>query len=498
MVARTGASGSSGLTVRTRVLSTMLAFMAVGLLVSGGIAHIVQFQVLDDRVRADLDQEVRELERIATSRADAGEMGPETVDDLLRTVVESAAPSDNEAVLALVDGKPAYKPETQAFELTDPATVEQILAAYRDGETRVTTLEIDGREMQAIVASVRVEGDGTPGIFVVAIDGGVQRAEIWRGVGTYALAGGLTMLFAGAAGYLVSGRLLRPLGELREATGTVTAEDLVRRVDIPDTRDDVAALAVNFNRMLERIQEGVAEQRRFMSDVGHELRTPLTIVRGTLEMTDARDPADVRESHEIATEELDRMSVLVGDLSELAAASRPDFIIPTALSMRAFAASAFSRIERIGPRHWVLERTADVVAQADEQRLMQAVVQLAANAERYSAEGTRIALSVDTSRGPDGPEIHVSVSDEGVGIAPEDQERIFERFARADADRRGSGLGLAIVRAIAEGHGGHVRLRSALGEGSTFTLILPQHAEVPTADDSEVPLRGRRGRTMTA
>src|SRR5690606_10220895 len=149
----------------------------------------------------------------------------------------------------------------------------------------------------------------------------------------YALAGLLTILVAGAVGYVVSGRLLRPLGELREATGSVTAEDLGRRVDVPGTRDDVAALAVNFNRMLERIQEGVAEQRRFMSDVGHELRTPLTIVRGTLETTAPEDPADVRESHEIATEELDRMSSLVGDLSELAASSRPDFVVLAEVDM---------------------------------------------------------------------------------------------------------------------------------------------------------------------
>ena len=102
-------------------------------------------------------------------------------------------------------------------------------------------------------------------------------------------------------------------------------------------------------------------------------------------------------------------------------------------------------------------------------------MQLAADAVRYSDEGSRILFGVDQVLGPDGPEIHVSMQDEGVGIAPEDQQRIFERFTRVEGARgSGSGLGLPIVLAIAEGHGGVVRLLSRPGRGSTFTLVIPQ------------------------
>src|SRR5699024_4048789 len=182
-----------------------------------------------------------------------------------------------------------------------------------------------------------------------------------------------------------------------------------------EERDDISALAQNFNRMLERIQTGFAEQRLFMSDVGHELRTPLTIVRGTLETTDVEDTRDVRESHDIALEELERMGRVVGDLSELAASARPDYVRARRLDMAAFARSAFARIEHIAEREWILDRAAEVAADADEQRLAQAVVQLAANAVRYSDEGSRIRFGVDRVPGADGPEIHVSVQDEGVG-----------------------------------------------------------------------------------
>src|SRR5690606_24229403 len=212
------------------------------------------------------------------------------------------------------------------------------------------------------------------------------------------------------------------------------------------------------------------EQRRFMSDVGHELRTPLTIVRGTLETTDTRDPEDVAESHAIALEELDRMGRVVGDLSELAASSRPDYVRPRPVDLAAFARSAFARLEHIGARDWVLEQVPDVVADVDEQRLAQALVQLAANAVRYSEEGSRITVRIEQVPSPEGPEIHLAVRDEGVGIAEEDQRRVFERFTRVEgAPSGGSGLGLPIVLAIAEGHGGTVRLHSVPGRGSTFT-----------------------------
>ena len=129
------------------------------------------------------------------------------------------------------------------------------------------------------------------------------------------------------------------------------------------------------------------------------------------------------------------------------------------------------------------------VADADEQRLTQAVVQLAANAVRYSEEGSRIRFGVDRLLGPEGPEIHVSVQDEGIGIEPEDQRRIFERFTRVDGSRgSGTGLGLPIVLAIAEGHDGVVRLLSQPGRGSTFTIVFPQFAAGDrTETDGETP-----------
>ncbi|HIY24062.1 MAG TPA: HAMP domain-containing protein [Candidatus Brachybacterium merdigallinarum] len=463
-------------TVRIRVLTTMLTFMAIGLAATGVLTYVVQFRVLEDRVTGELNQEISELSQVADTREEDGAFAHTSVDSLLATATISAVPSDNESVLALIDDEPRYKPQVQDFDLsTYPHVVEAVIAAHEQGRTVPLTVEIEGREVRMLVASVNVAGDQSQGIFVVANDISTLRRDLWRSAATFTLLSVAAMLVAGWVGYLVIGRLLRPLENLRAATEEITVEDLNYRVPVPEEKDDIAALAENFNRMLERIQNGFSEQRRFMSDVGHELRTPLTIVSGTLEMTDPDDPQEVRESRDIAMDELDRMSRIVGDLSELAASARPHYVTPAPLDMAPFARSVFARIERIAERDWILEDAVDVVADADEQRLTQAVVQLAANAVRYSEEGTRIRFGVTRVLGAAGPEIHVSVADEGMGIAPEDQRRIFERFTRVDPARTGgSGLGLPIVLAIAEGHGGVVRLLSAPGRGSTFTLVFPQ------------------------
>ncbi|HEX7349484.1 sensor histidine kinase [Brachybacterium sp.] len=505
-----------GRTVRLSVLTTMLAFMAAGLAVTGVLTYAAQFRALEQRINGELWQEYEELELIATSTDGDGDLVHTTVDSVLVNATDSAAPSDYESVITFLDGEPRYQPRQQDFALLpesprppEDATPEeaaqiteeaaqvtaeserveqQLLAAHQPGRTVIISMQAHGRDLQVLISSVEASGDSSQGIFVVANDIGAQRRSLWQSVLTFAGLSVVTLLIAGWVGYVVTGRLLRPLEDLRSATEQITVDDLEYRVPVPAQRDDIGALAQNFNRMLGRIQAGFAEQRRFMSDVGHELRTPLTIVRGTLETTDLEDAADVRESHEIALEELERMGRVVGDLSELAASKRPDYVRPTPLDLDSFARSAFARIEHIAEREWILERTVDVVADADAQRLAQAVVQLAANAVRYSDEGSRIRFGVDRVLGAQGPEIHVTVQDEGIGIGVEDQRRIFERFTRVDGSRgSGSGLGLPIVLAIAEGHGGVVRLLSAPGRGSTFTIAFPQFADRSASDPAGTP-----------
>ncbi|MCS6711593.1 HAMP domain-containing protein [Brachybacterium sp. EF45031] len=465
-------------TVRLRVLVVMLTVMVLGFLLTGLVTFLLQVRSLEDNVRGQLDQEVAELRTAAEYRAQ--DPGARTgVANLLQAVTRSSAPSDHEAVLAIVDGTPAYRPVEQDFDLADPETLQQVREAYVPGRTVHTTLDVRGRTVRSVIASVRVEGDPAEGIFVVGIDVGPQHREIWQRAGAYAAAAAASVLIAGTVGALLIGRLLRPLETLRRAAEEVTHTDLSRRVPVPPTDDDVAALALTVNGMLERLEDAFDGQRQFLRDAGHELRTPLTVVQGTLETTDPDDPADVRESREIALEELERMSRLVGDLSELARAGRPDFLTPRPVDLDLFAQSLLARAEHLGgDHHWLLEDSPAGVAEFDDQRLAQAVLQLAANAVRYSPPGTTVTLGVHrrpADRTEHGEILEVHVDDEGPGVPEHERERIFDRFARGTGvtDTAGTGLGLPIVRAIAQAHGGSAHVTAAPGGGARFVLRVP-------------------------
>ena len=320
---------------------------------------------------------------------------------------------------------------------------------------------------------------------VVAIDAGTQRAAIWRQVGTYALVALGVILLTGATGYVVAGRLLRPLTDLAAAASTIDAEDLTQRVKVSSADNDVAQLAVTFNQMLDRLERGVADQRQFLDDAAHELRTPLTIIRGNLEIMDVGDVEDVDQTRELVLDETDRMKRLVDDLLMLARSQRPDFVTFESVDVQALGREIQDKVHRVSHHEWEVSTTAAGVVIGDRQRLQQATFQLAANAAKFSEDGSRVEISLSWS--PPTAEVAgrvaqvanrylvIAVRDHGTGISPEEAERIFERFGRSESHHtvEGSGLGLPIVVVIAEAHRGTVTLDSVLGSGSTFRIWIP-------------------------
>ena len=464
-------------TVRTRILMLMLAFMAAGLTIAGVITFRVEFDALDQRVRAELHQELDEINAYADNQEQLGREYS-SADTLLHDVVGHTVPNRHEAVIALADGSPRYQPQVQEYTLDDPAALSELNARSQPGASVITPMSLEDRDLLVLIVSVHVDGDPTQGTLVVANDIGAQRAQIWRSITTYLIVSAAALAITAFVGWRLSGRLLRPISQLRRTAESIDFDDLDARVPVPaDQRDDIGALAVRFNQMLDRIQSGYHDQRQFMQDVSHELRTPLTIIRGTLEMTDESDPKDVAQSRVIATDELDRMNLLVEDLSTLAHVRRPDFVQPRPMDLADLADTVFARIQQLGERDWVRGPVAHVTAELDEQRVAQALVQLAANAVRYSPKGSRVDVGFDQRERADGPVVELWVQDEGPGIPKADQQRIFQRFTRLDqtAHTPGSGLGLSIVMAIAKEHGGTVLVDSEPGKGARFTLRLPQY-----------------------
>ncbi|MGC5584506.1 sensor histidine kinase [Ornithinimicrobium sp. W1679] len=477
--------------MRQRLLALIVAVMTVGLLVTGLVNYALGYRSLVERVDAELLQEQSELLLLAQSGPDGDGQPYRDADQLFLTFLQTAVAGEDEALLAVVDGQVVlYSGGERPFDVRHPdirEAVEEL--AVEEGRARMTTLSSQDTSLRMLVSDVQLPGETREATFVVVIDLGRQSTQVTRQALTYAGLSLAVLSVAALLAHLSLGRLLRPLRDLQQATAETTTEDLSRRVEVESADTEVAELAVRYNDMLDRIEAGVREQRQFLDDAAHELRTPLTIVRGNAELLDTRDAEDVAASRRLILEEVDRMQRLVDDLLMLARSQRPDFLRPAGTDVTQLAVEAMDRITALGPRAWRLDVGAEGVVELDRQRVLQALVQLAANAVKFSGEGSTVELS--TAWAPAGSGLGrlaeelgarpaprylvLGVSDRGIGIPRESRERVFDRFTRAEnaAQTEGSGLGLPIVRVIAEAHGGAVGVESEEGVGSTFRIFLP-------------------------
>lgn len=475
--------------VRVRVISLVLVMLTLGLVVAGVVTFAVQFSQLNDRIEAELQQEIDELRGIAERgpSGSADDVPYQDLYELFEAYLTVSVPGDHESMLTLVDGSTAFIPGDAArpFELNVPEVKAEVERLHQPGRAIISDFDLGGQQLRMAIASVSLPGDDREGVAVIAIDAGAQRQMIWAQVGTYALVALGTILITGATGYVAAGRLLRPLTDLGRATATIDTEDLTQRVEIEAADNDVAQLAHTFNQMLDRLEAGVADQRQFLDDAAHELRTPLTIIRGNLELMEVGDAEDVDQTRELVLDELDRMKRLVDDLLLLAKSQRPDFIEFAPVDVQELGHDLQDRVHMLADRQWETAVTATGTIIADRQRLQQAVIQLAANAAKFSETGTRIEVRLDWAQPtaevlervqtPARRYLVLTVRDNGVGIEPDEAERVFQRFGRSEHHRavEGSGLGLPIVVMIAQAHRGTVTLDTTPGLGSTFRLWIP-------------------------
>jgi signal transduction histidine kinase len=278
------------------------------------------------------------------------------------------------------------------------------------------------------------------------------------------------MAIAGALAWATAGRVLAPLQTLTQTAQSITESDLTQRIPAAGT-DEIATLTTTFNEMLDRLQSAFESQQEFLKDAGHELRTPITVIRGYLETLKYR-PQRQEETIALALDELDRMNRLINDLLLLSKAERPDFLDLKLEELDWLTEELYLKIRSMAARQWKLESKGLSPIRVDRQRITQAVMNLVQNAIRHTQPGDTIAIGSAIRE----HHAHLWISDTGEGIAPADQVRIFERFARA-TDRgiegENHGLGLSIVEAIAQAHGGWVELSSRPGQGATFTIVIP-------------------------
>ena len=291
------------------------------------------------------------------------------------------------------------------------------------------------------------------------------------------LFGALGIGLAALLGWMVARNGLRPVRDLTHAVEEISRTEDLRpiRVRGQPAHDEVARLTVAFNQMLAALDRSRTRQQQLVADAGHELRTPLTSLRTNIDLLRQADDPDVPGSlqgvdrAELMADvrfQIDELTQLIGDLTELARQEAPE-VQREEVDLADVVARAVDRVRR---RASGLELDVDLdgwVVHGDAQALERAVTNLLDNAAKWSPPGGTVTVRLQQGT--------LSVLDQGPGIAEEDLPHIFERFYRSAESRTmpGSGLGLAIVARVAETHGGQVRAGAAPGGGAAFWLRVP-------------------------
>ena len=366
---------------------------------------------------------------------------------------------------------------------------------------KVVTVPASGGAGRWRVA-VQPRRDGSGGSVVVAasldpIDSTTRQLRlIDLGVSLVVLA-----VLAGAGAAIVRASL-RPLVEIEQTARSIAAGDLARRVPDRDPRTEVGRLGRALNTMLAQIESAFSARaaseasarrsedrmRRFVADASHELRTPLTTIRGFAELYRqgaARDPAELDRLMRRIEDQAARMGLLVEDLLLLARLDQQRPLDRSSVDLLALAADAVTDASAVAPDRrieLVLGSGDDrprhaLVVLGDSERLRQVLANLVGNALRHTPAGSPVEVRVGEAVLDGRPGAAVEVVDHGPGLTPEQTERVFERFYRADPARSGAdggtGLGLSIVAALVAVHGGTVQVDSVPGRGARFRVVLP-------------------------
>jgi signal transduction histidine kinase len=327
----------------------------------------------------------------------------------------------------------------------------------RDGTTRTTRSGVpfdDGHRQRIVAVSAR-----TPSGEVTVYAGtSLRDADAADAITGAALGIGMPLLLATVAlvTWWVTGRALRPVEAIRSEVAEITGHALHRRVPVPAAQDEIARLARTMNATLDRLEDAVVRQRRFIADASHELRSPITVLRTQLEVALAHpDPALWPDLVSDALEDTVRLQDLAADLLLLARLDAAESVPRQPLDLAELCRTAIDA--RQGDRLRI-DATLPPGITVDGNRgwLTRLLTNLLDNAQRHADRNIRLALSTD----PADRTAVLEVSDDGPGIPEADRDRVFERFTRLDdarsRDLGGAGLGLAIARDIASHHDGTV------------------------------------------
>lgn len=467
--------------VRPRLLVWYFLLTAGTTLISLQATRQIFYHNLQTRSEVEIDQQIDQFNLMIEKNRLKGKQAARTLPVLFDRLLSNYAPIRNEYILAFI-GDRLYKSSTpNGANFIQPETIQTWKEAGQPNRGKLT---VSDQQINYAVETVML---GDQKGYIVAIHNASAEFEmVDRSV---ALITQVTFLALGLClglAWLMTTQVLAPLKLLTKTAQSITESDMNQRIAVRGC-DEIAELGETFNEMLDRLQVAFDSQKDFLKDASHELKTPITVIQGHLEMLKYK-PDQHQEIIDLLMDELDRMGRLVNDLLILAKADHPNFLHLKAEELDWLTEELYLKVRSLAPRNWRLESKGLSPITVDRQRLTQAVMNLVQNAIRHTQEGDMITLGSSVRENY----AYLWVRDTGEGIAPEDQARIFERFARAtqqDHLLEGHGLGLAIVSAIVDAHGGWIELESRPGQGSTFTLVMP--LTPPDSYESNLDRRGQ-------
>lgn len=302
------------------------------------------------------------------------------------------------------------------------------------------------------------------------------------------IATGIIILLSSIGTYFISRRALTPLHDLSTKIGKIQAQNLSESLEIPDSNDEISQLTASFNKMLSRLDDAFTAQKQFSASAAHELRTPLAVMQTNLEVFARKKTPSTEEYQEIfsliqeQTGRLSHLAEILLDMTGIQTVERSETI-----SLAELTEEVFCDLTSVAEQKQIelIQRDGDCTVTGSYLLLYRAVYNLVENAIKYNHSSGKVTVTLhpgkvilDASSQPHPADCaFIEISDTGIGISPEYQEKIFAPFFRVDKSRSramgGAGLGLALVTEIARQHGGQVKVLESNEKGSTIALMLP-------------------------
>ncbi|SBS73520.1 cell wall metabolism sensor histidine kinase WalK [uncultured Microbacterium sp.] len=425
--------------LRTRIVAVAVAVVALAL----GLGAVGVVITLDRMLTSQVAEQLRgDLDTMADGIEDG---------TLTRDGVEQR---DDDVLIAWHTGGETVVNEDEARSLPIP------------DEDAVAHTTVDGERM--LVVAERIDGGAL--VLARSVD------DVTEAVGTtgalLAVAVPLAIALIGLVVWLVVTRALAPVERIRAQVDGIDASALDRRVPTSGRGDEIDRLAGTMNRMLDRVEDGYRARQRFVGDASHELRSPLATIRQFAELSRAHPETTAPgELAEVVLAEGGRMQDIVEGLLLLARLDENAVSTASLVDLDDLALAEVQRLRGLGAVAVDGRAISAVAVRGDERLLARVARNLVDNAARHARTTVAIGCRVAEGRAL------LWVDDDGDGVAPDDRERVFERFVRLDEarsrDAGGSGLGLAIVREIVLAHGGEVRIDDAPSGGARFVVVLP-------------------------